>query len=406
MNDYNDMTISEKLTCFVDGELAPEESGDLFIELAKNPEYQEELRQLVLIKNTFKNSIVSTPPALKSNVMKRTVYRESPLVKLSNAVAMLIGFALSKNSLNYAGLGLIALSTIFLVSDIEKSNYPNNYVKNNFQIERMVPEVKSREIKPEISSNLNSNSIDFNNKLVVSNLSNKPNTKISATTEDINSDFIPSKIIDKDSKSISHFDVVNFSEWENSDYFDLNIPFEKSPNIYYKDAIGRFLNKLSISVKKFDGNSSPNFNIGTNTETIFNNISLALNYKLDYYHSFGIIVGFENFLMDFEKYEGEILYNYRQSYNTQWFGLQYSLTTDQLGESGIRPNFNLLAGATNVGPIIKLGAGITYHVSDYFAINGGIESGWLFYPNNGGLSNSTWFNTHKFGYNIGFDIGL
>lgn len=406
MNNYNDMTISEKLTCFVDGELAPEESGDLFIELAKNPEYQEELRRLVLIKNTFKNSIVSTPPALKSNILKRTVYRESPLVKLSNAVAMLIGFVLSKNSLNYAGLGLITLSTIFLVSDIEKSNYPYSHVKNNFQIERIFPEVKSREIKPEISGNLNSNSIDLSKELIVSNFSNKPHTKISATSEDNNLNFIPSKIIEKDSKSFSHFDVVNFSELENSDYFDLNLPFEKTSNIYYKDGLGRFLNKLSISFKKFDGNSSPNFNLGNNSETIFNNMSIALNYRLDYYQSFGLIVGFENFLMDFERYEGDILYNYRQSYNTQWFGLQYSLTTDQLGESGIRPNFNLLAGATYVGPIFKLGAGITYHVNDYFAINGGIESGWLFYTNNGALSNSTWFNTHKLGYNIGFDIGL
>jgi len=403
MNNYNDMTIPEKLTCFVDGELAPDESGNLFYELAQNPEYQEELRQLVLMKNTFKNSMVSAPPALKSNVMKKTVYRDSPFTKLANAVALLISFILSKNSLTYAGMGLLAITAIFLLSDNKDAESPKQAFNNEIQNEKVIPEVSSKEV---ISNNLSSMLASDSDKSIIKK-STLSGNKVNSHKNEVKNN-LPKELgtIESENPTQLQVEKVLLSGYEESDYFTTNFPGTNSSNIYYSSKFSRFLNKLSFSIKKFDGNSTPNFNLGNSSETMFNNVSIGLNYNIDYNQSVGLVIGFENFLMDFEKYEGDILYNYRQSYNTQWLGLQYSYTMNQMGESGIRPNLNVLAGATSIGPIFKLGAGITYHISDYFSVSGGIESGWLFYSNNGGLDNSTLFNTHKLGYNIGFNLGL
>jgi len=403
MNNDNNMTISEKLTCFVDGELAPDESGHLFFELAKHPEYQEELRQLVLMKNTFKNFMVAAPPALKSNVMKKTIYRDSPYIKLANAVALLLSFILTKNSLTYAGMGLIAIASIFLLREYDSNKTPKQVDNNLNKIEKSIPIVNSNEVLVDKSIRNNNSSTNYLDtkidKKVAKGSKNIPSYKHST----IEVETINAEIAENNLNSI---DEVSYSSLENSDYFFLNLPGTKSTNLSYNNNFSRFLNKLSFSFKKFDGNSTPNFNLGNSSDNIFNNMSIGLNYNIDYNHSIGLAIGFENFLMDFDKYEGDILYNYRQSYNTQWLGLQYSYNMDQMGETGIRPSMNVLAGATNVGPILKLGAGITYHISDYFSISGGIESGWLFYSNNGEIDNSKWFNTHKLGYNVGFNLGL
>lgn len=403
MNNYNNMTISEKLTCFVDGELAPEEGGDLFFELAKNPEYQEELRQLVLMKNTFKNSIVAAPPALKSSVMKKTIYRDSPYVKLANAVALLLSFVLTKSSLTYAGIGLIAITSIFLLKEFDSKESPKQANNNFTKIEKSIPVVNSKEVLADNLSKNNPASSGLVNNKIASNY--KDNSKKILINENAIVESESSNTF-VDNVNLNTLDEISYSSLVNSDYFNINLLGKKSTNLSYNNSFNRFLNKLSFSFKKFDGNSTPNFNLGNSSDNLFNNMSIGLNYNIDYNHSIGLAIGFENFLMDFDKYEGDILFNYRQSYNTQWLGIQYAYTLEQIGESGIRPNLNLLAGATNVGPILKLGAGITYHVSDYFSITGGIESGWLFYTNNGGLDNSKWFNTHKLGYNFGINMGL
>ncbi len=410
MDIYNDMTLSEKISCFVDGELSTDESTNLFYELANKPEYQNELRQMLLIKNTFKNTMISAPVNLKSNVLKNTVNKDSYYSKLANALSLLITYILSKGSLTYAGIGILTLTAMILISDSIDNNSPNQST-NSMLLNTNIPDISSKEIltqNPKQDNNIiNTDSKTKENQLAHSAYTtNNPNIKHRFT--DIKIDNIYAQKINDNTNNISEqvIENINHSDFTKNNY--TNFDFDKSgaSEIYYNNSNNRFLNKISLSLKKFDGTSFPNFNLPNQNSDILNNFSLALNYNIDYNQSIGLVLGFENFLMNYNKLEGDILYNYRQNYNTQWLGLQYNYTLDQIAESGLRPNLNLIAGATNIGPILKIGAGVTYHINDYFSLTAGVESGWLFYSNNGNLINGDLYNTQKIGYNIGLNLGL
>lgn len=422
MNDNNNMTCSEKLNCFVDGELPPEESGDLFYELAGSPELQEELRQLIAIKNTLKNSILTAPLDLKADVLKRTVYKETNYQKLANAVALLVSFFMTKSSLTYIGGSVVALIAFGLISDSHNidtlknkdqsynTNVTNPIYKNN------IPEVNSKEIRDEhllidnqSINNHKNNILSQNNDVNV--LNSRERSKLFAASKD--DDVKPVKNTEEQQYNSMNkednnklINVIDFSNPYKNIYFNNEFPTKKNTAIMFNNAYSRLLNNFSFSLKKFDGTSYPNLDLNNSNETIFNNISIGLNYNLDHNQSIGLAVGFENYQMSFDKIENDILYNYQQSYNAQWLAVQYNYTMDMLGESGLRPNFNSVLGTTNIGPIVKLGAGLTYVANDYFAVTAGLEAGWLFYTNNGTMSNSKWFTTNKLSYNIGFNIGL
>ena len=51
MSEHEFLSASEQLTSFLDGELDSTETSSLFYELAQNPELQEEMKDLILIRN-------------------------------------------------------------------------------------------------------------------------------------------------------------------------------------------------------------------------------------------------------------------------------------------------------------------------------------------------------------------
>jgi hypothetical protein len=167
-----------------------------------------------------------------------------------------------------------------------------------------------------------------------------------------------------------------------------------SPNY---SSLGRFLSNVSLSFKKFGAYSFPNFDLAASNEPIMNNFSIGANYKVGKNHSVGFAYGQENFLMQFDQQEGEIIYDYKQSYNSTWYAGTYKYVFSEIGNSGVIPEFNALIGASQVGPLGKVGGGIGYMITDNFVMNFGIEYSAMLYPTRGDWKNGKWFMTHKVG---------
>jgi hypothetical protein len=110
--------------------------------------------------------------------------------------------------------------------------------------------------------------------------------------------------------------------------------------------------------------------------------------------------------MTFDKEVDDIIYRYNQSWNGGWLAVTYQYNLGEIAESGFRTEFNLLAGSTVVGPIIKTGLGMNYSITENLYINFGVEGGMLIYNEKQADGGRLWFTTEKLGYSFGFGIGL
>jgi hypothetical protein len=206
----------------------------------------------------------------------------------------------------------------------------------------------------------------------------------------------------------SIFRTIDNSNPHNANYFDFG-----GANTYgvvqshNYESLGRFLSNISLSFKKIGGISSfPNFDLANGNDPMLNNFSVGVNYKIGKNHYVGISYGQENFLMRFDQQEGEIIYDYKQSYNSTWFAGTYKYVFSEIANSGIIPEINVLLGASGVGPLGKAGGGVAYMISDNLMINVGVDYSAMLYPTRGDWKNGKWFSTHKFGYSIGIGASL
>jgi hypothetical protein len=416
------MNPSERLTAFLDGELTQEEAGTLFYELAQNPELQDEMRQLVTIRNTFRNSMLIPPDYLKSKVFKKAGFSNSSMSGLSKSAAALVGLFYSRSAVTAVAiltLGILSYVMISsnwgivkpnentavktphinipVISSTEKSDdtYQNKYktTKTESQIANAVVINKNKK-----ANNLNGNTGNFFEPEPSNSLENE--NSISAL------DFASKYEKYSEPTLMQVDDVTNSLMLSNEGLFVNLSRYNNKLNGFNSIDLHRFLEKVNFEFKEFQGISPPSFDLAKNNSSLLNNFSIGINYMLNDHHSLGLAVGFENFMMSFDKYDGDILYTYKQSYNSEWLAVTYQYSFDELKAINIRPVLNLLAGATKVGPVFKISGGGSYYFTDNFAIMGGVEFGWLFYPNETNWSNGQWFSTNKIGFLVGLKVGL
>jgi hypothetical protein len=413
------MSPSERLTAFLDGELTQAEAGTLFYELAQNPELQDEMRQLVTIRNTFRNSMLVPPPYLKSKVFKRAGIPNNSMSGLSKTAAALAGLFYSRTAVTAVAVATFGVLSYFMISSNLGNTEPNKNISKK-SVGSSIPVISSSEKGFASNQMLDNSKPEAHNTNSVIVNKNKSVNKISEDT----GKFFPSesnKTPDNDNSSLVLAlkegnntetsrqrinDITNSLMANNQGLFVNN---SKSNNqLFNANSIDlhRFLEKVNIEFRTFAGVSSPSFVIGNNNSTLLNNSSLGINYTVNDHHTLGLAFGFENFLMSFDKYDGEILYSYKQSYNSIWGAATYQYSFNELGESNFRPFVNVLAGGTKVGPILKMSGGLSYYITDNFALLAGIETGWLFYPNKSDWMQSDWYSTNKSGLLFGLKVGF
>lgn len=400
MKEDLNMTTKEKLSAFVDGELQPEDTGNLFYEIASNQELQNELRELILIKNALKNLSVTPPAYLKDNILNRTVYSNNLYTKLISSLILLWNFILN-HKLSMASL-IILFSGITYFTFFNKDELKNNNLSDNKELSQ-IPEVSSIAINPtnEIIDN-------FNDKKLIKQPVTSNNTAISSDNQNIaktNKD--ENLMFDKEYNELQKDNIYLINQ-SNYDLSNANIlRFGKNNDNYFSvNYKNRFLNKFSFNIRSFDGISYPNFVIENSENTLVKNFSIGLTYHINFNHSIGICIANENFLMEFTRYEDDILYNYKQNVDLFWYGLTYNYLFDELFDTGFRPDLNFVGGLNKLGPIFKIGTGLNYYFTDYFSIRLGIDVGTFLFSNGDKTENNKIFSTTKIGYNLGLNIGL
>lgn len=409
------MTSSEKLECFLDGELSATQASELFAELAINPKLQQEMQMLMKMKDSFKSSYSKVPDHLKTGIMLKTGLENPTFINQIKAGA---GFAAAFWALLTGKVAYVTYSILialgigfYFYNDYKTNNFDDkieyssnkiNPIENKIDSEpkNSIAKIESTEEVSAITKDfegflanekhrnysskknkINSNQINLNtsNNLSTDNLNN--NTKMN-----IYSNYLfNSNIVNQ---------INNFNSSKNLNIENLN----NLSSIYGFD----FLQNLTLHFKNFNGISSVENRVNDLNSTILNNISIGLMYNISKNFSIGIEGGLENFNLKFQGYENDILMNYYQNYNAVWGGLAMQYTFNPIFEMiELEPYLRGLMAINELGPVFKLGAGAKYYISSNVALSAGIESGWFIYENN-----SKYFNTNKTGYSIGFVFGF
>jgi len=396
---------SEKLTAFIDGELPKEDYGTLFYELAQNSDLQDELSQLILIKSTFHNKLSIAPPLLKNSIMDKVGLGIPTLVERLLSPTLMTTF-FSGQWFKFAALS--SLMMFFGIVSVNKDNTLSNRYAQQFEI---IDESVAQSTIPIMTS------ADADDRVEIRTQVSEPSTRSSNITtlrqrEPILSDrAMPLKPDDTSVERVAptsyEFMPIGRSAMFNPNYYGIALDYGRFQKLDSRiSTLGRFLTDFSISLKTFNGASFPNFNISRYNEPLINNFSIGINYKLSKNHFIGLAYGQENFLMQFDQLEGDIIYTYNQSFNSNWIAGTYKYKFSEIANSGVFPEFNLLAGATQVGPVAKVGGGLAYLLTDNFMLNLGLEYSLLMYPIGGDWRNGNWFSTHKIGYSVGMGVNF
>jgi hypothetical protein len=187
---------------------------------------------------------------------------------------------------------------------------------------------------------------------------------------------------------------------------DLNNSLPKyylNPVYNYQTAL--ILDRLNLQFNWYGlSQSTPNFKPTTSKTGILNDFSLFLMYELTENTSVGLSFGYDDFLMQYNGWEGNTEFRYSQEYSTPWIGCNINhrfepiLTFADYYE--VSPYVQLNTAYANVGIYTQASAGLELGISANTSLLLGFNSGWLFYKY------ENYEFTNKNGLNIGLKYGF
>ncbi|MBR9978271.1 MAG: hypothetical protein KFH87_09300 [Bacteroidetes bacterium] len=183
------------------------------------------------------------------------------------------------------------------------------------------------------------------------------------------------------------------------------------------------LSNLVFELRKYYGRSFPDIDLPHNSHKVFENMAISVIYKTTEHHAFGFEYGRESFGREFQRTDvssqSSLTFDpsYEQVYEPppQWvagpqrehrmldlFGAVWKLSLPEYGVFDIvYPYMRSFVGATKLGPLGKVRAGLEMYPSNYSALNIGVEGGMLRYTVDGMVYYTTRLN-FTFGVAIGF----
>lgn len=403
MIESNNLSASELLTAFIDGELDSSRSQLLFYQLANDSELQSEMQELINIRTAFKNSALQPPPDMQNKIIKNTVYSNGFVSKFAYIPALVSTLLFNKVAAVVSSVLLIG--SIFFMTQYFQDNSEADLVNNS--VNEIVPITQNSVDK--VSSDTGKNNIsssDINQTVPVvtstHNLQNDVSDRIADNNETVSEDNNTNSYIEENS-----FKTVTYSNGFNG---NINAP---TPQINRKDYItfyglkntlNKFFNKLSVSFNKQALFTSIQPDVNNEEKPILNDFSIAFNYEMNDNNHIGFDVGREYFPMVFTGTENlknrNVKYEYPLSYNALWAGISYKYSFDPLNYYlKFQPNARITLGGTTLGPLTKLAIGSDIYLSDNFALYAGLKYGALFYNYQGNI-----FVTNKYGLDYGLLI--
>ncbi len=183
------------------------------------------------------------------------------------------------------------------------------------------------------------------------------------------------------------------------------------------------LSNLVFELRKYYGTSYPDIDLPHNSHKVFENMALSVVHKANEHHAFGFEYGRENFGREFQRSETAQaaplvvdqsvlqiftppaqLLNGQQRENRMLdlFGAVWKLSLPEYGIYDVLyPYLRAFVGATKLGPLGKLRAGLEMYPSNFSSLNVGVEGGMLRYT----VDDLSYYTT-KLNFTFGVAIGF
>lgn len=393
MNDFEYISSSEQLSAFLDGELDSAEAGKLFMELAKDPDLQLEMQDMINLRTNLQQLQTAPPQVVKDNIVAGL-----GIGVAGGAAAGMMGRGLWQSvvaSKPFAMLvaGLVAAATTLFVVDYNKQSEPKapivNYIpppSYDYTLQDQTPQIIEKLVfvsQPVIRS------IE---KIVYVN-----STQASDDYQDVTEEYFT-----LNSSNLSPFDAGNI----NPDRTRLNISTtlinQNQETLVSKMAGPDFWKDLALQFRMQGqaAQSYPNPNIYSLSNPTLNNVGFALFYNIDKNNAIGIELGQENFLQVYDGKEFGSKVKYEQNYIGFWLGATYKYTFEPIGFLlNTQPIIQGTIGGTNIGPIAKMMLGLQYNFEDKIFVFGGIDGGTLLY-----MYQKVPFTSSKIGFSYGIAV--
>lgn len=131
----------------------------------------------------------------------------------------------------------------------------------------------------------------------------------------------------------------------------------------------------------------------------YNNLGLAMQYRMNANHSMQLELATETYPMIFEGLRNGQQIRYEQYPSMFWAGVAYRYTFNPIGNSGVAPFTQAGLGGSKYGPIGRLSTGIQYSPMGSVSFLFGIEASSLAYT-----FQNNWFLSPKVGLTYGMAI--
>lgn len=409
------MSSSEQLNMLLDGELHSAEAPGLFYELSQNHELQEEMFELIKLKNMMKVQQPAPKDKLKAGILAGiglsgagTIYTAanstgsaflSGKLLIGGAAAVLssiltfftvTGFGGNDSGdpqpgRNNRGMASVRQAGIPSVSSTETSGTNGTLPVKENTVERVRIVYVERERPQSVSPGISSG----NGQAVA--------------PEEMKISSVDMKNIEKpyNDNMLTEGTYVIAPVFKSSGRMR-NEDFERSGEeyLFMQSAGEEPLSGLKLEFRGFSSNHFQELNLPLANDPAINNISMGLFYDLNERYSAGLEFGQENFYQKFIGINGTKTFPIEQN-SVQFWGVgvfRYSAgRLEALG--GVQPFAQVGLGSTNAALMSRFAGGLRYDFSNKFGVFAAMELTSLYYK-----SNSVWNTTNKAGLTYGITL--
>ncbi len=418
------MEIQEKISRLFDGELDDKQAEGLLNEVAENSELQALYLEQKTLHSYMQNPYMPETTGLKDGILSkikldttsvRNYQIKKYVLRSTMAGLFLLAFGgaflwFNGNRIAYTGTNSNGIQNTSGINSTNKSD--NTEGNNNFESKRRIPVVSQANLDTKNNNSIAESQKSSNRKTKISSGSRKNylanNTNINTELSSESKSVINSELSENTTNNLgTEIPERNLLSYSNL-FSDTRVALEQNISLpkYYLNPVYNYktaliLDRLNLQFNWYGlSKSAPYFKPANSKTGILNDFSLFLTYDLTENTSVGVSFGYDNFLMQYEGWEGNTKFRYSQEYSTPWIGCNINYRFEPIFTFAdfyeVSPFVQLNTAYANVGVYTQASVGIELGVSANTSILAGFNSGWLFYK----------YENYEFTNKNGLSIGL
>jgi len=395
--EFSNLSPSEMLTLYMDGELPEAMQPSLFTMLSQQADLRQEMQDHFTMRKFIDNTMIMPPESMHDSIMRRVgaiaigASLNNPVsTGMMQTVSAWLGKAMQP--LMYLLIGA-SISGLYFASQqqtptmVEPSNAQKAFVmpriiqpSMNQAIRSVSQPMVTKSLRPQVAMAVN----PIKQEVVEEMSSNANNENISkdVLTQDVVQHVIPEN---KQQNVISEVDNTPKPQTLQS-----SLKIDNSYQAY---------SPFSLTMRGFAQHSFVDQTVTPVNDPFINSISLGLQYDVSEQDAVYLEVGQESIAQRYTGTENNFTVQYDQTYVAPWamIGWQHRF----VGNQSLRPLIRVGAGGMSTGPMARMTLGMEYDISKSITLIGGIEAMSTLYSYQG-----QWFSTQKAGITYGTRILL